>query len=72
MLVMADSHVDPKGHESFNKNYITKKISLKNCGNFELLLTLYALISWYVGILVKTNNLILITIEQGYLWTIFV
>ena len=22
---MADSHVDPKGHVNFNKNYITKK-----------------------------------------------
>ena len=22
---MADSHVDPKGHENNNKNYITKK-----------------------------------------------
>ena len=29
---MADSHVDPKGHENNNKNYITKKIiDLKNC-----------------------------------------
>ena len=28
VLVMADSHVDPKGHVSNNKNYITKKTIL--------------------------------------------
>ena len=25
VLVMTDSHVDPKGHENVNKNYTTKK-----------------------------------------------